>query len=373
MRRGRRLEPFLMPKPAMSPALKQPPLPGERRAILPGLALSAVIGSGGLLLGQVPWFGQHGLSSLTIAIVLGMLVGNLAPGWSGVCHEGVGFAKQRVLRAAIVLYGLRLTVQDIGQLGIAGIAVDVFMLLSTFALACWIGMRWLGLDRRTAMLIGAGSSICGAAAVIATEPVVQARSEQVTVAVATVVVFGTISIFLYPILFEWNRHVGLVPGGMRGFGLYVGSTVHEVAQVVAAANSIGTPASGTAVIAKMFRVIMLAPFLMGLSAWLARSPSPGATDGASRAHITVPWFAVCFLLVVLLHSVVPLPTAWVHAGLRLDDALLCTAMAALGFSTRVGSVRQAGVRPLLLAACLFGWLVIAGAFANHFIDAALGL
>jgi uncharacterized integral membrane protein (TIGR00698 family) len=360
------------PSAAMPSVPSQPFSPADRHSVFPGLALSAAVGAGGLLLGQVAWFGQHGLSSLTIAIVLGMLVGNLVPGWTGACHDGVGFSKQRVLRAAIVLYGLRLAAQDIGQLGLAGIAVDVFMLCSTFALACWIGTRWLGMDRRTAMLIGAGSSICGAAAVIATEPVVQARSEQVTVAVATVVVFGTISIFLYPILFEWNRHLGLVPGGMRGFGLYVGSTVHEVAQVVAAARSIGAPASGTAVIAKMFRVIMLAPFLMALSGWLARSPAPGA-NGASRTRIAVPWFAVSFLAVVLLHSVLPLPATWVHAGLQIDDVLLCTAMAALGLSTQVASVRHAGVRPLVLAACLFCWLVIAGAFVNRGIDAALGL
>jgi uncharacterized integral membrane protein (TIGR00698 family) len=354
----------------MSTAPIHPAAPANWRAILPGLALSAGVGAGGLLLAQVAWFGQHGLSSLTIAIVLGMLVGNLVPAWSGGCHEGVNFSKQRVLRAAIVLYGLRLTTHDIGQLGLAGIAVDVVMLASTFALACWIGTRWLGMDARTAMLIGAGSSICGAAAVIATEPVVQARSEQVTVAVATVVVFGTVSIFLYPILFEWNRHLGVVPGGMRGFGLYVGSTVHEVAQVVAAARSIGTPASGTAVIAKMFRVMMLAPFLMALSAWLARRP---AARAASRARIAVPWFAVSFLALVLLHSMLPLPAAWVHAGLQVDDVLLCTAMAALGLSTRAAAVRHAGVRPLLLAAFLFGWLVVAGALVNRYIGAAIGV
>lgn len=341
------------------------------RAMLPGIGLSATMAAAALLMVQVPWFEQHGLSSLTLAIVLGMLAGNLVPRWAHACHEGVGFAKQRVLRAAIVLYGLRLTVQDVTQLGVAGIAVDVFMLLSTFVLACWIGTRWLGLDRRTAMLIGAGSSICGAAAVIATEPVVQGRSEQVTVAVATVVVFGTVSIFLYPLLFEWNQHLALVPGGMRGFGLYVGSTVHEVAQVVAAARSIGTPAAATAVIAKMFRVLMLAPFLMLLSAWLARGVT-GGSQGASSAKIVVPWFAVSFLGVILLHSIVPIPAAWIHAGIGLDNFLLCTAMAALGVSTRVGSIREAGVRPLLLAACLFFWLVIAGAFVNRSFHALIG-
>ena len=143
----------------------------------------------------------------------------------------------------MVLYGLRLTVQDIGHVGMVGVATDALVLGSTFGLACLIGIKWLRLDPKTAMLIGAGSSICGAAAVMAAEPVVKARAEQVTVAVATVVVFGTVAIFLYPALFELNQQWQLVPGGADGFGIYIGSTLHEVAQVVAAARSVGPHAA----------------------------------------------------------------------------------------------------------------------------------
>ena len=169
-----------------------------------------------MALGQIDWLQEHGLSALTLAIVLGMLVGNTVyPRIAAVSGPGVNLSKQNLLRLGIVLYGLRLTVQDIGHVGLAGVAVDALVLSSTFLLACWIGTRWLGLDRQSAMLIGAGSSICGAAAVMAAEPVVKARAEQVTVAVATVVVFGTLSIFLYPVLFQLNQQWGVIPWSSR--------------------------------------------------------------------------------------------------------------------------------------------------------------
>ena len=281
----------------------------------------------------------------------------------------------------MVLYGLRLTVQDIGHVGMAGVAIDALVLGSTFGLACLIGTRWLGMDRKTAMLIGAGSSICGAAAVMAAEPVVKARAEQVTVAVATVVVFGTLAIFLYPLLFDLNRHWRLIPGGANGFGIYAGSTIHEVAQVVAAARSIGQGAADTAVIAKMVRVMMLAPFLIMLSAWLARDESRQAKrSGACRmgghgiehsAKLAVPWFAFGFVAVVLFNSLQLLPAGVIEAVAEVDTILLAMAMAALGLSTHLGAIRRAGVKPLLLAAVLFAWLVIGGALINRWVPALL--
>ena len=330
-----------------------------------------------MALGRIDWLADHGLSALTLAIVLGMLVGNTVhPRFAAASGPGVQVSKQQLLRLGIVLYGLRLTTQDMGQMGWTGVVVDALVLCSTFGLACWIGMRWLGLERETAMLIGAGSSICGAAAVLATEPVVKARAEQVTVAVATVVVFGTLSIFLYPVLFQLNQAWGVIPGGAKGFGQYAGSTIHEVAQVVAAARSIGPEAADAAVIAKMVRVMMLAPFLLLLSAWMARSGGARAATGAggarSKRKITVPWFAFGFLAVVLLHSQQWLPAPFVHLVTEIDTGLLAMAMAALGLSTHFGAIRKAGARPLLLALILFGWLLAGGALINHWVPVVLG-
>ena len=349
-------------------------------ALLPGLALSGALAATGIALGRIAWLQDHGFSALTLAIVLGMLVGNtvypLVPRLAAASGAGVNVSKQNLLRLGVVLYGLRLTVQDIGHVGIAGVAIDALVLGSTFALACFIGTRWLGLDRKTAMLIGAGSSICGAAAVMAAEPVVKARAEQVTVAVATVVVFGTLAIFLYPALFELNQHWALIPGGANGFGIYAGSTIHEVAQVVAAARSVGPDAANSAVIAKMVRVMMLAPFLVMLSAWLARDDKrhahTSAATGQAPGKLAVPWFAFGFVAVVLFNSLQWLPASVVAVTTEIDTALLAMAMAALGLSTHIGAIRKAGAKPLLLALILFGWLIVGGALINRWVPALLG-
>jgi uncharacterized integral membrane protein (TIGR00698 family) len=157
----------------------------------PGVLLTVLIGGAAIPLSQLPWFARNGMSALTLAIVLGIIAGNsFYPRIASMAGSGVTFSKSMLLRAGIVLYGLRLTFSDIAHMGMAGVLIDALVLGSTFALACLIGTRWLGLDRKTAMLIGAGSSICGAAAVMASEPVIRARPDQVVVAVATVVVFG---------------------------------------------------------------------------------------------------------------------------------------------------------------------------------------
>ena len=250
----------------------------------------------------------------------------------------------------------------------AGVVIDALVLSSTFLLAQWIGQKLLGMDKRTTMLVGAGASICGAAAVLATEPVVKGRAEDVAVAVATVVVFGTIGTFLYPALFHWNAEYGWIDTSMQQYGVFVGSTVHEVAQVVAAGEAIGSQAADTAVIAKMVRVMMLAPFLLVLSMWLTRSERAlGVNDGQPGNRITIPWFAVGFVAMAGVNSLGVLPKEVVSVGIQLDNALLALAMAALGLTTHIRAVRAAGTKPLILALALFAWLLVAGLALNLWI------
>ena len=207
---------------------------------IPGLALSAVITGVALWGGSIPAVAGAGFSALTLAILLGMVLGNtIYPHIWKSCDGGVLFAKQYLLRLGIILYGFRLTFSQIADVGISGIIIDVLTLSSTFLLACFLGQKVFGLDKHTSWLIGAGSSICGAAAVLATEPVVKAEASKVTVAVATVVIFGTVAIFLYPAIYplmsQWFSP--------ETFGIYIGSTVHEVAQVVAAGHAISPDAA----------------------------------------------------------------------------------------------------------------------------------
>ena len=302
----------------------------------PGLLLAAVVGVAAMTSGSIGWFQHNGISALTIAILMGMVIGNTGyhriSGW---CAPGVGFSKQNLLRLGVVLYGFRLTFQDIGQVGVEGVVIDAVMLTSTFALATFLGTRVFGLERSTAMLIGAGSSICGAAAVMATEPVVRGRSAEVAIAVSTVVVFGTVAIFVYPLIYHALAGVPSMMLSERDYGLFAGSTIHEVAQVFAAGRSISLAAANTAVITKMVRVMMLAPFLVMLSAWLshkAKTENQAGADTGSGA-IAIPWFAVLFVVVTGLNSLALLPKATVSAIIDVDTFLLAMAMAALGLTT----------------------------------------
>jgi uncharacterized integral membrane protein (TIGR00698 family) len=352
----------------------------------PGIALTGVLAALAIELGKVSWLQANGISALTLAIVLGMLVGNTVyPRLASASADGVIFSKQTLLRAGIILYGLRLTFQDIAGVGISGVTIDIIVLGSTFVLSWWMGTRIFGLDRKTAMLIGAGSSICGAAAVMATEPVVRGRAEQVTVAVSTVVVFGTVDIFLYPALYHLNSRYHLLAMSPTAYGIYAGSTIREVAQVVAAGRAIADAAANTAVITKMVRVMMLAPFLIILSTYLSRtpkggddgdappaddaSPSPAGDASPPRApqhpgRIVIPWFALGFVAVAGLNSLAILPHAFVSTAVDVDTGLLAMAMAALGATTHVSAVRTAGIKPLALAALLFLWLIFGGVLIN---------
>jgi uncharacterized integral membrane protein (TIGR00698 family) len=259
----------------------------------------------------------------------------------------------------------------------AGVVIDATVLCSTFTLSWFVGPRVFGLDRKTAMLIGAGSSICGAAAVMAAEPVVQGRAEQVTLAVSTVVVFGTLAMFLYPVLYRLNEHYHLIAMSPSVYGIFAGSTIHEVAQVIAAGNAIGADAADTAVIAKMVRVMMLAPFLVVLSAYLSRAkdasevPAHGA-PAQKPGRIVIPWFALGFVAVAGLNSLAFLPRPVVSAAIDVDTVMLAMAMAALGLTTNISAIRNAGIRPLALAALLFTWLIGGGLTINAGVTALFG-
>jgi uncharacterized integral membrane protein (TIGR00698 family) len=343
----------------------------EQLRLLPGLALSAVLALVAIGLGTLGWLQAHGMSALTVAIVLGILLGNtLYPYLAAKGGAGVVFSKQVLLRAGVILYGLRLTLHDVGQVGIAGVLIDALLLSSTFALAHFLGTRLLGLDRSTAMLIGAGNAICGAAAVMATEPLLRARTEQVAIAISTVVVFGTAAIFVYPALYDLNIHWMLVPAGTKAFGIYAGSTIHEVAQVFAAGRSISLETANTAVITKMVRVMMLAPFLIGLSGWLARDAN-AAAEASARRKLTIPWFAFAFVGVVVVNSFALLPRTFVGSAIDVDTFLLAMAMGALGLTTHLSAIRKAGMKPLLLGALLFAWLICGGALINSLVGSVL--
>ncbi|WP_312213331.1 YeiH family putative sulfate export transporter [Pseudescherichia sp.] len=326
--------------------------------LVPGLALSAAVAGVALWSGTIPAVSGAGFSALSLAILIGMVLGNtLYPQIGRPCESGIVFAKQHLLRLGIILYGFRLTFSQIADVGVSGIIIDVLTLSSTFLLACFLGQKVFGLDKQTSWLIGAGSSICGAAAVLATEPVLKAESSKVTVAIATVMIFGTLAIFIYPALYSLLAH-WFTP---ESYGIYIGSTMHEVAQVVAAGHAVSPETESAAVIAKMLRVMMLAPFLILLA---ARVKQLAPADAGQRSKITIPWFALLFIAVAVFNSFGLLSKAAVSMLVTLDTLLLAMAMAALGVTTHISAIRKAGALPLLMALTLFIWLIVGGGVIN---------
>lgn len=346
-------------------------------SLVRGLALCTAISALSFWLSHIPAIQSHGISVLIIAMIIGMIFGNtvfesIAPA----CMPGVSIAKQKLLRLGIILYGTRLTFQDIGKVGASGVVIDVLMVVSTFCLALLLGRTILKLERDTAVLIGAGSAICGAAAVLATAPVLKARADQATVAVATVVIFGTLGTFLYPLLYGLHQYWAILPGSANTFGIYAGSTIHEVAQVVAAARSADAAATDSAIIAKMVRVMLLCPFLAGISILVALKENRTASGGGQRLAAidllkAVPWFALWFIAIIALNSLIPFPASLAGSIEAVDTLLLAAAMAALGLTTQFSAFRLAGIGPVLLAAALFAWLVIGGAAINYLVPTLL--
>lgn len=339
------------PAAATPHGARHPRLAARALGLAPGLLLALGMGVAGLWLAEQPLLARWQVSALTLAIVLGMILGNafgarlpapLAP--------GVAAAQQKLLRLGVILFGLRISFQQIAAVGPAGLLLDVVIVAGTLWLGTTLGRRVFGLDRDTALLTAGGSAICGAAAVLAMERVVKPDPSKVAIAVATVVLFGTLDIFVYPWLFP---HLGM---DARQYGLFTGATVHEVAQVVAAGSAVSPAAADTAVIVKLTRVMMLVPVLLAISWAAARRGAAG--DG--RGRMSIPWFALLFVAVSAVNSAVALPEALKSALLTLDTLALAAAMAALGLETRFARLRALGPRPLLLATVLWAWLMGAG-------------
>lgn len=310
-----------------------------------------------MLAAQTPQLSGWGISPLTVAIAAGMLLGNtLLHSRPRFCHAGTAFAKTHLLRIGIALYGFRLTLAQLAYVGWPALLADVLMVAGTLWLALKIG-RKLGLDEKTAALVGSGSAICGAATVLAVQPVLKAEERDVGVAVATVVVFGTLAMFAYPLLAFWLLPADASAAAWFAWGIYTGSSVHEVAQVAAAGAAVNPAVADVAVMTKMIRVMLLAPVLLLLPKIMARA------DHSGRKSWGVPWFVPAFLAAIVFNSLIELPNAVRKIILDADTLLLTTAMFALGLTTRWQAVRAAGVKPLLLAGILAVWLLIGGGAA----------
>src|SRR5471032_1619674 len=273
---------------------------GQTRGQLNGILFVALFAAAVTQLAALPFISNLGLSPLIVGIVAGAVYGNaLRDGMPESWASGVNFSARKLLRIAVGFFGLRVSLQEIAQVGLPGLTVSVLVVVSTLAIGTWAGMKVLKLDRDEALLTAAGSAICGAAAVLAFESTLQSKPHKSAMAVGTVVLFGTLSMFLYPALYR----TGLLHLDTIGTGLFFGGTIHEVAQVVGAASNVSSEATHIATIVKMTRVMLLVPVLLLIGMWVNRSRNNGQADAsATKRKLAIPWFALGFLALVVVNS-----------------------------------------------------------------------
>lgn len=325
--------------------------------LLYGLTLTLGLSLAALLLVQLPVPGLGIIGPLTLAMLLGIIAGHFSNDRTEQYAEaGLQFSRHFLLRTGIILYGLRISFSDLQSAGLNALLIDLVIVIGILAVAAWVGIRWLKLDARTAVLIGAGSAICGAAAVLASAPTIRARQQSVPVAIATVVLFGSAAMLLYPWLFTQDWVQALFQHGDAAFGRLVGATTHEVAQVTAVAATLPADAAHTAVVTKLMRVMLLVPVLLVLNQLFSRKGDQ--TEGPRK--LPIPWFALVFMLLPLVNSYALLPETVLAILHQLDQLFLAMAMAALGFATRISAIRAAGWKPMALGALLFTLLLLGG-------------
>ena len=329
----------------------------KRSSMLHGVLLIGLFSCAAFYIGSAQIFTELSFSPMIIGIILGMLYANslrnhLPETWV----PGIQFCSKKLLRLGIILYGFRLTFMDVVAVGLPGIIIDVVVVTVTIIGGYWLG-KALKMDRDIALLTSIGSGICGAAAVLGAESTIQTKPYKTAVAVATVVIFGTISMFLYPIAYR----AGILNLSPEEMGIYAGATLHEVAHAVGAGNAMGPEISDVAVIVKMIRVMLLVPVLLVLGYWVAISAvKQGVTGTAAKGKVAVPWFALGFLAVIGFNSFGLLPQSAVDVINYIDTFLLTMAMVALGAETSIDKFKKAGAKPFILAFLLYIWLIAGG-------------
>ena len=312
-------------EPAAGPAL---------RRVLPGLLTCLIGGAVALAASRL----LPGASPLLIAILLGAVWRNTM-NVPAILAPGVTVSSKKLLRTGIVLLGLQLSLSQILGLGPGVLLVVVLSVGVTFGAALLMG-RWLGIELPQRLLIAAGFSICGAAAVAATEGATKAKQDQVATAIGLVVLFGTLMIPLVPAL-------GALMGmSDESIGMFIGASIHEVAQVVAAGGAVSSSALAVAVTVKLARVVTLAPIVAGVSIYMRKKHN--VTD--AKKPPLVPLFVVGFIAMMLLRTTGVVPVNLLEAAAAAQTFLLAASMFGLGLGVHIKGLVRSGSRSLVLAA-----------------------
>jgi uncharacterized integral membrane protein (TIGR00698 family) len=308
------------------------------KILLPGLSIISLIAFGAVVIQQTSLFSKIlPLSSLIIAIIIGIIINNVVP-ISEKYDPGVSFAAKKVLRIAIVLLGFRLSISEVISAGPQALLV-ILLGSGVTLLFCIVSGRLMGLPIKRAILIGSGISICGASAVAAVDGVIQGKKEDTAFAIGIVTLVGTIYMIVYPLIYKFLHLSDL------NFALWAGSSIHEVAQVAAASSSIADPVmEAFASTIKMIRVLFIIPVSLVL---LFFRWDNGEVEVAKK-KVSIPWFALMFFGVVLFNSLTLLPQKWVTCILLIEKWLMTAAMAGLGMGIVFVDLVKVGKKAFML-------------------------
>ena len=311
-----------------------------------GIGHVLVISLCAMAIAQIRWVSAAAISPLIIGIIGGIVLGPYYHRRKRMA-QGINFSAKKLLRAGIILYGFKVSLNGIFALGFHGFIMAIVVVAGIFVLASYIGPKFFGLDKETSMLVGCGSAVCGAAAVMAMESTLRSPSSKSSIALGTVIVFGLLAMVIYPVLYK----LGFIPLNHYWEGFYVGGTLHEVANVVGAGSAISPQTEEVGVVVKMIRVILLVPLLFVVSLTPA---------GKKGGKITIPWFALGFLLCIGLNAILHLNEAVQKSLIQIDTLFLTMAMTALGLEMKLSKFREAGGKAFGLALVLFLVLIIGG-------------
>lgn len=320
------------------------------RRHLPGLALVAV----GLAAAVLVNTAVSSISRLVAAVVIGAALGNIGLA-TPATRPGLTFAAKRLMRIGVVLLGLRLSIGQITDLGVMTVAVIVVTVFSTFFGTQWLGRR-MGLSNGLSLLVGTGFAICGLSAIAAVEEASDASEEEIATAMGLVTLFGTLAIFAVPFA---GHLVGLDD---QQLGTWVGASVHDTAQVVAAASNGGAAVLSVAVAVKLTRILLLAPIVAGVnvarSRAVARSAAADANDDdVSKRPSPLPLFVAGFIACVLIRTSGVLGDSVLDTAKEIEGLVLTAAMVGLGAAVNIGRIRTLGPKPVVLGAV--SWVGVA--------------
>jgi len=306
---------------------------GWLRLHLPGLLTVLMVALAATFLSE-----HYGGPQLLYALLFGMALNFLAE--TPATRAGVGLASSGVLRIGVALLGARITLSQVEATGWRTAALVVFCVIATIGFGAWLGRRLLG-SAAVGVLTGGAVAICGASAALALASVLP-RDERVQrftlLTVVGVTVLSTTCMVVYPVL---ARLAGLDP---TFTGIFLGATIHDVAQVVGAGYMVSPQAGDTATLVKLLRVAMLLP-VVAIVALCFRRQAAGSVQGSASI---VPWFLVAFALLMVLTSAGLVPPAAAEAMNQASRWCLVVAIAALGTKTSAQQLARLGWRPVAL-------------------------